>query len=147
MTIKRRVIDLARRAIGRSAMEGSFDGSNGVNLTGWLRDGNGGAVTLMYGDTVVAQGRANLPRNDLAAAGVQGAGFAFPMDALTKCVTSAVENGEIEPRPLRVTTLSGATLARATAPISPNDLTALLALSIAVQVMQASITGDAVDLY
>jgi hypothetical protein len=147
MSLQRRVINLAKRAIGRGGMDGSFDGLNGVSLTGWLREGNGGAVTLLYGDTIVAQGRANLPRNDLAAAGVQGAGFAFPVDALNQSVVSAVENGEIEPRMLKVTSLSGSTLARTTAPISPTDLMGLLALSIAINVMQAPTLGDPVDLY
>jgi len=128
-------------------MEGSFDGLNGVSLTGWLKEGTGGAVTLVYGDAIVAQGRANLPRNDLAAAGVQGAGFAFPVDALNKSVLSAVENGEIEPRVLKVTSLSGSTLARTTAPIAPADLMGLLALSIATNVMLAPTLGDPIDLY
>ncbi len=128
-------------------MVGNFDGLNGVSLTGWLREGNGGAVTLLYGDTVVAQGRANLPRNDLAAAGIQGAGFAFPVDALNKSVLFAVENGEIEPRVLKVTSLSGAPLERTTAPISPVDLMGLLALSIAINVMQAPTLGDPIDLF
>jgi hypothetical protein len=147
MTLQRRVINLARRAIGRGVVEGNFDGLHGVNFTGWLRDGAGGAVTLVYGDTVVAQGRANLPRTDLAAAGVQGAGFAFPVDALNKSVLAAIDNGEIEPQVLKVTSLSGATLGRTTAPISPSDLMGLLALAIAVNVMQAPALGDAIDLY
>jgi S1-C subfamily serine protease len=96
---------------------------------------------------VIAQGRANLPRNDLAAAGVQGAGFAIPVAALDKAVTSAVENGEIEPKVLAVTSLSGGALAHTTAPTSPNDLMGLLALSIAFQVMNAPNSGDPVDLY
>jgi len=128
-------------------MVGNFDGLSGASLTGWLRDGNGGAVTLLYGDATVAQGRANLPRNDLAAAGVQGSGFAFPVDALNKSVMSAVENGEIDPSVLRVTSLAGTTLGRTTAPIPPTDLMALLAVSIAVNVMEAPILGDPIDLY
>jgi hypothetical protein len=147
MTLRGRVINLAKRAIGRGGMDGSFDGLNGVSVTGWLREGNGGAVTLLYGDTIVAQGRANLPRNDLAAAGVQGAGFAVPVDALNKAVVAAVENGEIEPRMLKVKSLSGGTLARTTAPIAPSDLMGLLAVSIAINVMQAPTLGDPVDLY
>ncbi len=128
-------------------MDGSFDGLNGVSLTGWLREGNGGAVTLVYGDGIVAEGRANLPRNDLAAAGVQGSGFAIPVDALSKSVVSAVENAEIEPRVLKVTSMSGATLGRTTAPISPTDLMGLLAISIAINVMRAPTLGDPIDLY
>lgn len=147
MTLKRRVGDLARRAIGRSVMEGNFDGLDGLSLTGWLREGNGGAVTLVYGDATVALGRANVARPDLAAAGVQGAGFTFPVDALIQSVESAVENGEIEPRVLKVTTLSGNALTRTTVPISPTDLMGLLALSIAVRVMGAPTSGDAVDIY
>jgi hypothetical protein len=147
MTLRRRVINLAKRAIGRGLMEGNFDGLNGVSLTGWLRDGAGGAVTLVYGDTVVAHARANLPRNDLAAAGVQGSGFVIPVDALDKAVTSAVENGEIEPRVLKAITLSGATLGRTTAPVSPTDLMGLLALSIAFNVMRAPTSGEPIDLY
>jgi hypothetical protein len=147
MTLRRRVINLARRAMGRGVMEGSFDGLNGVSLTGWLRDGNGGAVTLLYGDAIVAQGRANLPRNDLAAAGIQGAGFAVPVDALSKAVVSAIANGETEPRVLKATSLSGATLGRTTASVSPTDLMGLLALSIALNVMQAPTSGEPIDLY
>jgi len=128
-------------------MEGSFDGLNGMSLTGWLREGNGGAVTLVYGDETVAHGRANLARPDLAAAGVQGAGFAFPIEALNQSVLAAVENGEVEARVLKVSALSGSTLARTTAPISPTDLMGLLALSIAVQVMGAPMSGDPIDLY
>jgi hypothetical protein len=147
MTLRGRVINLAKRAIGRGGMDGSFDGLNGVSVTGWLREGNGGAVTLLYGDTIVAQGRANLPRNDLAAAGIQGAGFAVPVDALNKAVVAAVENGEIEPCVIRATSLSGSTLGQTTAPISPSHLMVLLALSIAVNVMEAPNLGDPIDLY
>lgn len=147
MTLTRRAIDLARRAIGRGVMEGSFDGLKGVSLTGWLRDGHGGGVTLVYGDATVAQGRANLPRNDLAAAGVQGSGFAIPVDALNKFVLGAIENGDVEPRGLKVTSLSGNTLGPTTAPVSPTDLMGLLALSIAVNVMHAPTLGDRLDLY
>ncbi len=128
-------------------MEGSFDGLNGVTLTGWLRHGNGGAVTLVFGENIIAQGRANVERSDLAAAGVQGAGFAFPVASLDNAVVLAVENGEIEPRAVRVTSLSGSTLGRTTTPISPADLMGLLAISIAVNVMNAPTMGDAVDLY
>jgi hypothetical protein len=128
-------------------MEGSFDGLNGYALTGWLQDGRGGVVTLMFGNSIVARARADRPRADLAAAGIAGSGFTIPLLALEAYLKGVVDGGDDPIEAVKVVTVSGALLGRPSNAFTASDLLKVLSVAVALRTLNAPLEGGFLDIY
>lgn len=131
-----RLLTVARKTIGRSTA-GVFDGLSGSELTGWVRDPAGGAVMRFGAETLST--RANRPRPDLNAAGVSGQGFAFMLEEVAQMLDSVEYVGDLEAHELIVADGGGNMLANSSGPVTAPDLRAMLAISVAVNVLGARV--------
>ncbi len=145
MLTSRRLKNMAKQALGREAVGGSFDGLSGRVFSGWVAGEGGSLVHIKFGDRVVGRCMARTPRPDLLAAGVQGWGFVLPASGVELELRRLIDAEAVAPASLHATDTAGRALTGGSVEIEAGAIVDLIAVSMAFRVLGAPIESTLND--